>query len=216
MTDEIAIKVRKPGGWPKGKPRGMKKETVADAARRAEARAADGIPRPAKAPLTMLSKMKARPNWEGDEYFGVGEDYVDRLHIPRDTVDALFRDGIALQWITKSVRGMETPQELSKFTRGGWTPVHQSDFDGALDGMFLPKGKDDVIIVDDAMLVARPAEIQSKAKLMEKRESMRPVQVTEAQFKVGIPGVTGGDHVTARRGNMVNKTMERIEIPTSD
>src|SRR4051812_12763691 len=76
----------------------------------------------------MLAKMKARPNWESEDYVGVGGDGVDRLKIPQDIVDSLWRDGIALQWATKSVRGMETPQQLSVMTKGGWTPVHQSDF----------------------------------------------------------------------------------------
>lgn len=216
MSDDIVeTKPARRGGWQKGRPRKAKEE-IASAANRAEARAADGIPRPAQAPPSMLSKMKSRPNWEGEEYFGVGEESVDRLRIPPEVVAALYRDGIALQWITKSVRGQQTPQEVSKFTRAGWTPVHQSDFDGTLDGMFLPKGQDDVITVDDAMLVARPAEIHAQAKLLDRRAALRPVQVTEAQFKSGIPNVTGADHVSARRGNMVNKTMERIEIPASD
>lgn len=210
MTDETVTDAgnepKKARGWPKGKPRGFKKtapseEAVKMAADRAEA--------PKKNP--MLSKMKARPNWDGDDFVGVGVEGVDRLHIPDEIVDALWRDGIALQWVTKSVRGMETPQELGKMTRGGWTPVHQSDFDGIMDGMFMSRGFDAPITVEDCLLVARPAELQKKSRVAEKREAIRPLQIAEEQIGHGIPGVTGSGHKSVK--NTVNKTFERIEIP---
>lgn len=98
-------------------------------------------------------------------------------------------------------------------TRGGWTPVHQSDFDGVLDGMFMSKGIDEQITVDDCLLVARPAELQKKARMSERRDSARPLQIAQEQLGHGIPGVTGSDHRTATGGNMIKQTMERIEIP---
>lgn len=203
MSDEIKTETPRKGGWPKGKPR----VKVAPAAEIAEPVAAR-VPI-AKAP--MMAKMKARPNWDNEDFVGVGQDGVDRLKIPQDIVDALYRDGIALQWVTKSVRGMETPQELSKMTKGGWTPVHQSDFDGILDGMFMSKGVDDAITVEDCLLVARPAEIQKKARLLERREASRPLQIAEEQLGHGIPGVTGSNHKSVN--NSIKRTMERVEIP---
>lgn len=205
MTTETSTPKRK-GGWPAGKPRGKKTpEAEAVAAEPVVARAAV----PQRNP--MMAKMKARPNWESDDYVGVGQDGVDRLRIPPEIVESLYRDGVALQWVTKSVRGQETPQELAKMTRGGWTPVSQSDFDGLLDGMFMSKGVDDVITVDDCMLVARPAEIQKKAKLAERREAGRPLQIAEEQLGHGIPGVTGSNHKSVQ--NSIKRTMERVEIP---
>jgi len=202
MTEET-IETKKSRGWPKGKPRGprMTKEKVAAAADRAAA------------PTPLHMKMKSRPNWESEDFIGVGHDEVDRLHIPADIVNALHRDGIALQWITRSIRGKDEPQETAKFTRRGWTPVHQSDFDGLLDGMFMPKGQDDVIGVDDCMLVARPVEIDAKARMSMRRDSGRPLQIVEESLGRGIPNVTGSNHHTATRGNHINKRMERIEIP---
>jgi hypothetical protein len=191
---------KKSRGWPKGKPRGprMTKENVAAAADRAAA---------------PKYKMKARPNWETEDYVGVGHSEVDRLHIPADIVNSLHRDGYALQWITRSIRGRDEPQETAKYTRGGWTPVFQSDFDGLLDGMFLPKGQDDVIGVDDCMLVYRPVEIDAKSRMSMRRDSGRPLQIVEESLGRGIPNVTGSNHHTATRGNHINKRMERIEIP---
>ncbi len=203
MSDTVSNEPKKRGGWPKGRPRPMKMKPDPEQVKAAADRA--------MAPKSLLSKMKARPNWESDDFVGVGQDGVDRLKIPKDIIQALHRDGVALQWVTRSVRGQEMPQELSKMTKGGWTPVHQSDFDGLLDGMFLSKGLDDVITVDDCMLVARPVEIQNKARAAERREAARPLQIAEEQLGHGIPNVTGSTHSSVR--NTVTKTRETIEIP---
>lgn len=192
---------KKRHGWPKGKPRGPRKASP-DAVKAA----ADRAERP-----SMLAKMKARPNWDSEDFVGVGLDNVDRLRVPDEIVQALHRDGVALQWVTRSVRGQETPQELSKMTRGGWTPVHQSDFDGLLDGLFMPKGHDDVIGVDDCMLVARPTSIHQKAMIQQSREANSRLRIIEEQLGHGIPNVTGSAHPTVR--NTIKKSVERIEVP---
>lgn len=205
MTDVVGeIKARRSGGWPKGKPRTPKPEAIQAAADRAE--------ETARQPKSAM-KMKARPNWESEDFIGAGGEGADRLNIPQEIVNSLYRDGYALQWCTKSVRGQDMPQEMSAMTRGGWTPVHQSDFDGIIDGLFMPKGQDSQVIVEDSILMARPAEIQRKARQHQSREALRPMQITEEQIGRGIPGVTGADHPTARRGNMIKKTFEPIEIP---
>lgn len=207
MSEEIlAPPMKKRVGWPKGKPR-MKREAPTPEAVRAAADRATAPP--LKNP--MIAKMKARPNWESDDFVGVNSEGVDRLNIPSQLIDSLWRDGIALQWVTKSVRGMDTPQQLSAMTKGGWTPVYQSDFDGILDGLFLSKGIDEAITVEDCLLVARPAEIQKKARLAMNRSANHPMQVTEEQIGHGIPGVTGSGHKSVR--NTINKSIERIEIP---
>jgi hypothetical protein len=191
------------GGWPKGKPRArMTPEAVTAAADRAVA--------PPRNPMVL--KMKAQPNWEGDDFAGVGLEGSDRLKIPQEIVDALWRDGIALQWITRAVRGMEMPQEMSRMTKGGWTPVHQEDFDGILDGLFMPKGDNSApITVDDCLLVARPTELQKKAKRAEVRDAQLPLRIAEDQIGHGIPGVTGSNHKSVK--NTINRSVERIEIP---
>ena len=205
-TNEPVVEPKRRGGWPRGKPRASRAAPTPEGVKAAADRAM--LPKSA-----MLAKMKARPNWESEDFVGVGIDGVDRLKVSPEKLDALHRDGIALQWVTRSVRGQEMPQEMSKMTKGGWTPVHQSDFDGLLDGDFMPKGHDDVITVDDCMLVARPTQIQAKARAAERREASRPLQITEEQLGHSIPGVTGSDHPTATRGNAIKRTMERVEIP---
>ena len=196
MTDAIETKPLKArGGWPKGKPRTMKPAAVKAAADRAE----------------KGWTIKARPNWESEDFVGVGIDGVDRLKVDMEKIQALQAAGYSIQWCTRSIRGMETPQELSKMTRGGWTPVHQSDFDHLLDGDFMPKGHDEVITVDDCMLMVRPTALHAKAKLSELREANSKVRIVEEQMGRGIPNVTGSDHPTATRGNQIKKTFERLE-----
>jgi len=203
-TETVATPVepprRRPGRPPRTQ-RVMSKEQVTAAADRAET-------------PSIFSKMKARPNWESDDFVGVGLEQGSRLHIPTEIVQRLYQDGGALQWITKSNRGMDMPQELAKMTRGGWTPVFQSDFDGLFDGMFMPKGDDSrPITVDDCMLVIRPVELQEKAYRAMRRDANLPLQIAEEQIGHGIPGVTGSTHPTALMGNRIKKSMERVEIP---
>lgn len=195
MPDDTVTKRR--GGWPKGKPRAAK--TIDDVKAAADRAAAPNW------------KLKARPNWESEDFVGVGVDNVDRLKIDPDKLKAAYAAGYAFQWCTRSVRGMETPQELSKMTKGGWTPFHQSEFDGLLDGDFMPKGLDDVITVDDCILCVRPVALHQKSRRAMERDAALPLQISEEQIGRGIPGVTGSDHKTVR--NTVKKTLERVEIP---
>lgn len=206
MTDEFfAATPKKRGGWPKGKPRPKASAAEAEVV-------APAVIKAPPASKSMLMKMRSRPNWDDDTITTVGDEGADRLRIPPEIVQGLARDGVALQWITRTVRGQEAPQEVTKFTKGGWTPVYQSDFDGVLDGMFLPKGIDDVIGVEDAMLVARPMAIHQKSKAREAAMAREPVQIKEAELGAGI-NVPGGNHPTATRQNRISRSVERIEIP---
>lgn len=203
MIDEIDAPAKAPSrrGWPKGKSRAKASvESVKAAADRAE------VPRP-----SFIKKMKAMPNWESDDFVGVGQDQADRLRVADEKIALLQREGISLQWATRRVRGMETPQELAKMTRGGWTPVYQSDFDHLLDGDFMPKGQDEIIVVDDCMLMARPTAIHIKAKHAERRSANERLHIIESQMGQGIPGVTGSTAPGVR--NVIKKTIEQIEIP---
>ena len=207
MTDEPnqTVVAKKRGGWPKGKPRNPRPKPPSPALVKV---IADRAARPAKP----IAKMKAKPNWDDDTEFAVADEGTDRLKIPQEVVEQLAADGIALQWITHSVRGQETPLEVAKFTKGGWTPVHQSDFDGVLDGIFMPKGMDDVVRVDDAMLVARPMSIHQKARQRERLQAREPLRIKEVEVGAGLP-ISGGDHPSARAQNRINRTVERINIP---
>jgi hypothetical protein len=158
----------------------------------------------------MKLRMKSRPNWEDDDF---GQDFGgDLLSIPQETIDALARDGVALQWATRSVLGMETKREMRQTYAAGWTPVHLSDFDGIFDsGKFAPQGADEMIAVDACMLVARPMAMHQKEKHAQKREANEPLERTEQMAAQGVPGVTGANHRSVR--NEINVYVDRVNIP---
>jgi hypothetical protein len=161
---------------------------------------------------SIWAKMKNKPNWDDDTGDAIDASEIDRLYIPMSILKGLERDGVALQWVTRSVRGQDAPQEVAKFRRGGWTPVHNSDFDGILDGMFLPKGTDEVICVEDCMLVARPVAINDKARARDKRAADEPLRIKQAELGAGL-NIPGGNHPTATRGNKISISREGIEVP---
>ena len=153
-------------------------------------------------------KMRAKPNWIDID--PTAEDTIDKLRID----PALVPEGMSLQWVTESVYGQPQPQRRATFEKGGWTPVYQDDFDGQLDGMFMPKGVDGEIKMEGLVLMARPEQMTMAAKRREKRQANEQVAIKEA-------ALTGGDintsldsqHPSAVRFNHINKTRERIVIP---
>lgn len=183
--------------WPKGRPRKPKPESVGESVL-AEPAA------PARRPL-----MKARPNWEN---YSADENGEDRLHIGAD----LFPPDFDFQWVTDSVYGQPQPQHRAQFERKGWTPVSQEDFDGIFDGKFMPKGAQGEINVDGLVLMARPMKFTILARKRDQQRAEEAVRIKQQQLTGGdLPGVTlDAKHVSAVRTNRINKTIERIEIPT--
>jgi len=201
--------------WPKGKPR----KPVADATP-AAAPAATLTPiqqmqqriaeeKAAEAAKPKRPMMKAKPNWE--EY-DPEDQSQDRLSIPPE----LFPEGFDFQWITDSVLGQAFPRIRADFERKGWTPVHQQDFDGILDGKFMPKGMDGPIEVDGLVLMARPLELSIRAKKMDHQRAREAVLIKQQQLTGGdMPGVSlDSRHPSAVNSNRINRTIEPITIPS--
>lgn len=156
-------------------------------------------------------KMKAKPNWDDEDIGGLPDESPDRLGID----PALVPEGMSLQWVTDSVYGQQVPQHRARFEKRGWTPVHQEDFDGVFDGMFMPKGAQGEIKVDGMVLMARPAEMTRKAMLDDRRKAQEVIRIKEQALRGGdINTSLDSQHPTALRTNKVNRTMERLEIPT--
>jgi len=154
--------------------------------------------------------MKAGNNWEEPLEDEIG---VDRLHIAKDDIP----EGMDLFWATAAVHGQEFPQRISNFEQRGWVPVHQEDFDGKFDGKFMRRGKDGPIMVDDAVLMARPIEISQKAKARQQQEARERVQIRERNLRSGnMEGVMGADHPSARSFNHVTRDMGRVVVPSDD
>lgn len=156
-------------------------------------------------------KMRAAPNWETID--PSDSESPDRLHIPPH----MCPPGMALQWVTESVLGQPFPQHRSSFERKGWTPVHQDDFDGQLDGMFMPKGSGGEIKTTGLVLMARPKELNVRAKRLEERQAREQVQVKEQAWRAGEIGTSlDSQHSTAINSNRINKSVERLPIVAPD
>lgn len=153
-------------------------------------------------------KMRAKPNWETVDPFS--ETSPDKLHIP----PGLLPDGLSFQWVTDSALGQPEPRHRGEFEKGGWTPVHQEDFEGALNGMFMKKDDPGEINVGGLVLMARPKELTEKATKVEKRRAFEQVAIKEQALRGGdLPVSLDAQHKTALGYNRINKSVERIEIP---
>lgn len=154
-------------------------------------------------------KMRAKPNWETMDVSS--PDLPDRLHIPAHMIP----DGMSAQWVTNSVYGQGTPRRRADFERRGWTPIHQDDFDGQFDGMFMPKGQAGEIEVDGLVLMMRPKAITDKAVQDSNLRARQAVVLKEQQLRGGdLAGVTlDAAHPSALKVNTVGKSLERIDVP---
>lgn len=153
-------------------------------------------------------KMRASPNWEN--FDASGEETPDRLKID----PSLIPDGMSAQWVTDSIYGQAMSQHRAEFERKGWTPIHQDDFDGQFDGMFMPRGAKGEINVDGLVLMMRPVEITNKAKYEDRRRAIEQVAIKEQALRGGdLPVSLDARHPTAVNSNRIQKSVERIEIP---
>lgn len=195
-------------GWTKGRPRKLRIEATT-----AETEAPT---RPVREPLKAIPKvdprtqMRARPNW--DDY--VVEDVAENeLNIPRDS----FPDGMDMQWVADSCLGQSLAKERAAFERKGWTPVHQSDFEGLFNGRWMKKGEEGEINYKGLVLMARPLEYSVKAKQQEYRKAREQVSIKEAALRGGdLPVTLDSQHSTAIRSNVINRSYERIQVPSDD
>jgi len=153
-------------------------------------------------------KMRAKPNWE--TYDATTEDTPDRLRIDR----SLIPEGMDLQWVTSEVFGQPDPQHRADFEKKGWTPVHQDDFNGQFNGMFMPKNAPGEITVHGLVLMARPLEFSERARKLDRRRATEQVMIKEQALRGGdIPVSLDSRHPTAVNTNRISKSYERIEVP---
>lgn len=192
----------------RGRPPGSKNKPKEEIFRaRMEAASRDYTP---SRPVTPTYKMKAKPNWEDLDLDAFGDETPDRFRVAPDLVP----DGMSLQWVTSTVRGADFGQRRSQFEKRGWTPVHQSDFDGIFDGMFMKKGEEGEITLEGMVLMTRPEAITRKARMMERFNAEEKIRIKEAALRGGdINTSLDSQHPTVQKITKVNRTMERLEIP---
>ena len=161
-----------------------------------------------KAAAKVYPKMKASPNWETID--PSEEDSPDRLRIPPE----LIPENMSLQWVTFEVFGQPDHQRRAEFERKGWTPVHQEDFDGRFEGMWLRKGDPAEITYRGLVLMARPIELTQKARIRDKQAAREQVAIKEAALRYGdLPVSLDSRHPSAVNSNRINKSYERIVVP---
>ena len=153
--------------------------------------------------------MREAPNWE--EVDADVEDTPDRLSLPV----GLLPEGLEAQWVTTSIYGQPMAQHRARFQKRGWTPVHQDDFDGQFDGVFMPKGAPGEITVDGMVLMVRPKQMSDKARARDRMRALEQVAIKEQALRHGdLPSVTlDSGHPSAVNSNRINKSFERISIP---
>ncbi len=153
-------------------------------------------------------KMRAQPNWATIE--PTSEDTPDKFHIPKD----MFPEGMDLLWVRVESFGQPDPHWRAGREKQGWTPVHQEDFDGRFDGMWMKRGDPSEINLYGLVLMARPLEFSIKARQRDKRAAREQVAIKEASWRFGdLPVTLDSKHPSAINTNRINKSYERIEIP---
>ena len=178
--------------WPKGKSRKPATEDGASA------------PAPARS-----WKMKAEPNWES---MSDASDNPDRFHIDRE----LFPEGMDLQWVTDTVYGQKVPQQRADYEKKGWTPVHQEDFDGRFNGLFMQKNEEGEINNGGQVLMARPLELTIEARKRDAHAAKQQLAIKEAALRGGdIQGV-GFDTQHSTVHNKVGRSWERVAVPSDN
>jgi len=206
MSDDQATATNTPkrGGWPRGVPRkGYVKPHLAEGKK----------PQPGAKSAAPLHKTKygllrdrLREGFEGDNYdsFEFATPHQDRFKIDSGLVDALAREGIALQWHVEKVMGMEQTHSMAAAQKNGWRHIAPDE---------IPEIN--MTESDGLVLMARPMSIHKRAIALEKQDALKPLENQRAKHMLdGIPRVTGARE--ARRSNFHRSEYERLDIPGAE
>jgi|SRR6516225_5417542 hypothetical protein len=136
------------------------------------------------------------------------------LEIDPQLILDLAHDGYVVEW--KAVEVLGQPQKEGSWLSNGWEPCLRSDFGGLLKNIGDQGGPDDSHVqVGGLTLMIRPKQMHDVAKQHQKREAQDNVDQIQGLLNHGIP-VRGGSHPTALRSNKINRSYERIEIPSDE
>lgn len=135
------------------------------------------------------------------------EEENDMLYIPPEIIP----DGMRYNWKTASVFGQPQSRRFGRYQATGWEPVPASRH----PGLFTPKGFEGEIEYDGLILMEKPEEMCRQTEAREYRKARDQVQAKEQQLRGGDVGTTlDGRHRTALQTNKINKSYERIDIPS--
>jgi len=205
MSDEsVVAPVKKHRGWPKGKPR---KPVVASPIERP----------PEPSPVEREPKRQnphEEPVWV-DTVDPMAEDTQSPLQFGPDLLSKLPRE-LSFRWVRVAINGQPDAMNRANAERGGWQPIFPWYFNGALDGLYAPKGDTKEIGYDGTLvLMARHAKRTERARTVELQRAREQLAAKEAQFTGGgLEGVSlDASHPSAVKSNRISKSFERIEVP---
>jgi hypothetical protein len=129
----------------------------------------------------------------------------DLLHVPKETMDKLHRDGIDLMWASTMCMGAPQDRNIAEKRANGWEFVEEGDFDKEL----VPR-----IQVDNLRLMARDKRLSDKQARQQLADAEAPPTVLRQRAGEGdLRGVTlDARHSSARGYNKIRSTLERVQV----
>jgi len=135
------------------------------------------------------------------------------LHIDLDIVRAIERDyGFVLMWVVHECAGKPFPDLVNARRRNGFAEVCAENFGGMLRHMADKSGR---IAKEGLVLMARPVEIERKARAHDARMANEAVAHMKASHAMEDVPVAGGDHTSALSKNRHRQTFEPLQVPDS-
>lgn len=135
------------------------------------------------------------------------------LSIDPDVVRSI-RDeyGFVLMWVVHECAGKPFPDLVNARKRNGFAEVRAENFGGALRHMADKSGR---IAKEGLVLMARPSQIEAKARAHDARMAKEAIDHMKASHaSEGVP-VAGGDHPSALSKNRHRQTFEPLKVPDS-
>ena len=135
------------------------------------------------------------------------------LQIDADIVRSIRDDyGFVLMWVVHECAGKPFPDLVNARKRNGFAEVRAENFGGALRHMADKSGR---IAKEGLVLMARPVEIERKARAHDARMAKEAIDHMKASHaSEGVP-VAGGDHPSALSKNRHRQTFEPLKVPDS-
>jgi hypothetical protein len=124
---------------------------------------------------------------------------TDKFEVPLSFIP----DGWTYQWLSQSTVGKANNN--AHFYANGWEPVPTRRH----DGVFMAKGTDGPIIVDDMILVERPVELTLEARAEEVKAAKSLIRTQNEQFQPKLPGARSRRY----RGTELSIKRELEEMP---
>jgi hypothetical protein len=135
----------------------------------------------------------------------------DALAIDADVVRSIRDDyGFVLMWVVHECNGKPFPDLVNARQRNGFAEVKAENFGGVLRHM---ANKDGAIVKEGLVLMARPVQIERKARAHDERMAKGAIeQMKRSHSELGPEGITmpDGNNKIARAKNMHRQTFEPL------